>query len=70
MVEFIVPEAGEYVLVDHEIEDAYLGAVGHVLTPEDEGVTPDAAHRAGFPGRERATESRLSTAAASRPTAQ
>lgn len=44
VVEFIVPEAGEYVLVDHEMADAYLGAVGHILTPRDEGVTPDAAH--------------------------
>ncbi|HUE77672.1 MAG TPA: multicopper oxidase domain-containing protein [Longimicrobiales bacterium] len=44
VVEFIVPEAGEYVLVDHEMADAYLGAVGHILTPRDEGVTKDAGH--------------------------
>ena len=44
VAEFIVPEAGEYVLVDHEMADAQRGAVGHILTPRDEGVTPDAAH--------------------------
>lgn len=44
VVEFIVPEPGEYVLVDHEMADAQRGAVGHILTPSDEGVTPDAVH--------------------------
>jgi nitrite reductase (NO-forming) len=44
VVEFIIPEAGEYVLVDHEMADAYLGAVGHIVTPESTGIHPDAAH--------------------------
>jgi nitrite reductase (NO-forming) len=43
VVEFVVPESGEYVLVDHEMADALLGAVGHILTPR-EGVTRDAGH--------------------------
>jgi len=44
VVEFIIPEAGEYVLVDHEMADAYLGAVGHIVTSPADGITPDAAH--------------------------
>jgi nitrite reductase (NO-forming) len=30
VVEFIVPESGDYVLVDHELADAQKGAVGHI----------------------------------------
>lgn len=32
VVEMVVPEEGEYVLVDHEMADAFLGAVGHLVT--------------------------------------
>ncbi|HEX6982599.1 MAG TPA: multicopper oxidase domain-containing protein [Balneolaceae bacterium] len=34
VVEFIVPEEGEYVLVDHEMADAEKGAKGLILTKE------------------------------------
>ncbi len=42
VVEFIVPESGEYVLVDHEMKDAYRGAVGKIIAPRDAAGTPDA----------------------------
>lgn len=44
VAEMVVPEPGEYVLVDHEMADAYLGAVGHLVTPGGRPVTPDATH--------------------------
>lgn len=31
VVEFIAPEEGDYVLVDHEFADAQKGAIGHIL---------------------------------------
>jgi nitrite reductase (NO-forming) len=33
VVEFIVPEDGEYAIVDHEFADASKGAVGKIVTP-------------------------------------
>lgn len=36
VMEFIVPEKGEYVLVDHEMADAQKGAVGLILADPDE----------------------------------
>jgi nitrite reductase (NO-forming) len=35
VAEFVVPEAGEYVLVDHEMKDAYRGAVGKIVASAD-----------------------------------
>jgi nitrite reductase (NO-forming) len=34
VMEFIVPEEGEYVLVDHEMADAEKGAKGLIITKE------------------------------------
>ena len=42
VVEFIVPEAGEYILVDHEFADAQKGAVGRIRV----GPVTRTAHRA------------------------
>jgi nitrite reductase (NO-forming) len=43
VVEFVVPEPGQYVLVDHEMADAYLGAYGYITTSPAPPVL-DAAH--------------------------
>jgi nitrite reductase (NO-forming) len=44
VAEFIIPEAGQYVLVDHEMADAYLGAYGYITTTPADPVRLDAAH--------------------------
>jgi nitrite reductase (NO-forming) len=42
VVEFLLPEAGEYILVDHEFADAQKGAVGRIRV----GPVTQTAHRA------------------------
>jgi nitrite reductase (NO-forming) len=40
IVEFMIPEAGEYVMVDHHFANASQGAVG-MIAASDENVTPE-----------------------------
>jgi nitrite reductase (NO-forming) len=44
IVEFIVPEAGSYVMVDHHFANASQGAVGLIAAGQPEGVPPDPEH--------------------------
>jgi nitrite reductase (NO-forming) len=39
VVEFIAPEEGDYILVDHEFADAQKGAVGHIMVRSRDGKT-------------------------------
>ena len=39
VVEFIAPEEGDYILVDHEFADAQKGAVGHIMVRSRDGNT-------------------------------
>ena len=39
VVEFIAPEEGDYILVDHEFADAQKGAVGHIRVRARNGKT-------------------------------
>lgn len=39
VLEFIAPEEGDYVLVDHEFADAQKGAVGHIAVKSRTGTT-------------------------------
>ena len=38
VVEFIVPEEGSYILVDHEFADASRGAVGQIVATSRRGT--------------------------------
>lgn len=44
IVEFIVPEAGEYIMVDHHFANASQGAVGMITALGDRGPAGDAEH--------------------------
>lgn len=44
IVEFVVPEAGSYVMVDHHFANASQGAVGLIAAGQPEGVPPDPEH--------------------------
>ena len=44
IVEFIVPEPGSYVMVDHHFANASQGAVGLIAAGQPEGVPPDPEH--------------------------
>lgn len=39
VVEFIAPEEGDYILVDHEFADAQKGAIGHIAVKSRAGTT-------------------------------
>ena len=39
VVEFIAPEEGDYVIVDHEFADAQKGAIGHIMVRSRTGQT-------------------------------
>ena len=39
VVEFIAPEEGDYILVDHEFADAQKGAIGHIMVRARDGRT-------------------------------
>lgn len=40
VVEFIAPEPGDYIMVDHEFADAQLGAVGYIKVVGRDGAAP------------------------------
>lgn len=40
VVEFIAPEPGDYIMVDHEFADAQLGAVGYIKVVGKDGAAP------------------------------
>ena len=40
VVEFIAPEPGDYIMVDHEFADAQRGAVGYVRVVSKDGGAP------------------------------
>jgi nitrite reductase (NO-forming) len=44
VVEFVVPEAGKYAMLDHEFADASLGALGFIDASEGKGPATPTAH--------------------------